>query len=396
MPDTLSPSVEFAVDRAAAALTGLQQADGHWCFELEADATIPAEYILLQHYLGEIDDSLQAEIAKFLRAHQADHGGWPLFLGGDLDLSCSVKAYFALKAAGDAEQAPHMQRAREAILAKGGAARANVFTRIQLALFGELPWHAVPMMPVEITLLPRWFPFHLTKVSYWSRTVIAPLLVLMAKRPRARNPRGVTVHELFAPGTKAQPPRASGSIWAVLFNLIDDLLRAVEPWFPKRRRQRAIDAAVAFVTERLNGENGLGGIYPAMANTVMMFDCLGVPASDPRVVIARAALKKLLVQKSGRTYCQPCLSPVWDTGLAAHALLEVGGDAAEAAARRGLEWLTPCQVTDLVGDWAAVRPGLKPGGWAFQYANPHYPDLDDTAMVGIALDRFDRERYRGA
>jgi squalene-hopene/tetraprenyl-beta-curcumene cyclase len=393
MPDTLDPSLELSVDRAVEALTRLQREDGHWLFELEADATIPAEYILLQHYLGEIDDALQAEIAKFLRALQADHGGWALFKGGDLELSCSVKAYFALKAVGDSPDAPHMQRAREAILARGGAARANVFTRIQLALFGELPWHAVPVMPVEIMLLPRWFPFHMTKVSYWSRTVIAPLLVLMAKRPQARNPRGITVHELFAPGTKAKPPRASGSIWAVLFNLVDHVLRAAEPFFPKHRRQRAIEAAVAFVTKRLNGEDGLGGIYPAMANTVMMFDCLGVPKTDPRVVTARAALRKLLVLEPGRTYCQPCLSPVWDTGLAAHALLEAGGTAALDSARRGMHWLVGCQVTDVVGDWASVRPGLKPGGWAFQYANPYYPDLDDTAMVALALDRDDRERH---
>jgi len=394
MPDTHNPSLELSIDRAARALVDMQHGDGHWLFELEADATIPAEYILLQHYLGEIEDGLQAEIAAFLRALQADHGGWPLFFGGDLDLSCSVKAYFALKAAGDSAGAPHMVRAREAILARGGAARANVFTRIQLALFGELPWHAVPVMPVEIMLLPRWFPFHLTKISYWSRTVIAPLLVLMAKKPQARNPRGITVHELFVPGTKARPPRASGSIWATVFNLVDDVLRAAEPFFPKRRRRRAIDAAVAFVTERLNGEDGLGGIYPAMANTVMMFDCLGVPESDPRVVIARAALRKLLVKKPGRTYCQPCLSPVWDTGLAAHALMETGGEAALASARRGLQWLARCQVTDVAGDWAVARPGLKPGGWAFQYANPHYPDLDDTAMVALAFDRDDREGYR--
>ena len=382
-----------AIDRAAAALMAEQRPDGHWVFELEADATIPAEYILLQHYLGEIDGALNLEIAKFLRALQAEHGGWPLFHGGELDLSCSVKAYFALKAVGDAPDAPHMKRAREAILARGGAARANVFTRIQLALFGELTWQAVPVMPVEIMLLPRWFPFHLTKISYWSRTVIAPLLVLMAKKPRARNPRGISVTELFLPGTEAKPVRAQGSIWATIFNAIDDVLRWAEPWFPKRRRQRAIDAAVEFVTARLNGDDGLGGIYPAMANSVMMFDCLGVPPSDPRVATARAAIEKLLVRKPGRVYCQPCLSPVWDTGLAAHALLETGGPEAIEAARRGLDWLLPCQVTELAGDWKAVRPGLAPGGWAFQYANPHYPDLDDTAMVALALDRDDRARH---
>src|SRR6185437_10396467 len=239
MPDSYTASLDLdgAVERAAAALIALQNPGGEWCFELEADATIPAEYILLQHYLGEIDDPLDAEIATFIRGLQGGHGGWPLFYGGDLDLSCSVKAYFALKAAGDSSEAPHMKRARQAILAAGGAAHANVFTRIQLALFGELPWTAVPVMPVEIMRLPRWFPFHLTKVSYWSRTVIAPLLVLMAKKPRARNPRGITVHELFVAGTQAKPPRAKGSIWATVFNLIDDMLRAVEPLMPKRARQ---------------------------------------------------------------------------------------------------------------------------------------------------------------
>ena len=179
------------------ALLSLQHDDGHWVFELEADATIPAEYILLQHYLGRIEPELQARIAQLLRASQGEDGGWPLFHGGALDLSCSVKAYFALKAAGDPIDAPHMARARAAILARGGARRCNVFTRILLALFGEVPWRAVPMMPVEIMLLPQWSPFHITKVSYWSRTVLVPLLVLMALRPRARNPRGVTIRELF-------------------------------------------------------------------------------------------------------------------------------------------------------------------------------------------------------
>src|SRR5690348_9169845 len=170
--DSLMPlELERAIDSARAALLAQQRADGHWVFELEADATIPAEYILLQHYLDEIDDGVQQALAHYLRSIQGEHGGWPLFHGGAFDLSASVKAYFALKAVGDTPDAPHMVRARAAILGAGGAAQCNVFTRIQLALFGELSWKAVPVMPVEIMLLPRWFPFHLTKVSYWSRTV---------------------------------------------------------------------------------------------------------------------------------------------------------------------------------------------------------------------------------
>ena len=392
----MTAPLERAVDSAAAALLLLQQPDGHWVFELEADATIPAEYILLQHYLDEIDDGLQQELARYLRSIQGAHGGWPLFHGGALDLSATVKAYFALKAAGDSADAPHMARARAAILARGGAALCNVFTRIQLAVFGELPWRAVPMMPVEIMHLPLWFPFHLSKVSYWSRTVIAPLLVLMAVRPRARNPRGITVKELFAPGTQAKPPKASGSVWAVLFNALDAVLRVAEPFFPRAWRKRAIDKAVAFVRERLNGEDGLGAIYPAMANSVMMMDCLGFAADDPDLVTAKLALRKLLVLAPDRSYCQPCVSPIWDTGLAAHALMEAGGEAAQQAVARGLDWLVARQVLDLAGDWAVWRPGLRPGGWAFQYANPHYPDVDDTAVVAMALDRFDRGRYRTA
>jgi squalene-hopene/tetraprenyl-beta-curcumene cyclase len=391
-PTEASADLDRAVGAASRALLDLQHGDGHWAFELEADATIPAEYILLGHYLGEIDDEVQAALADYLRKVQGKHGGWPLFYDGALDLSASVKAYFALKAVGDSPDAPHMRRARDAILAAGGAAEANVFTRIQLALFGELPWRAAPMMPVEIMLLPRWFPFHLAKVSYWTRTVLVPLLVLMARRPLAKNPRKVTIRELFRAGTQARPPRAKGSVWATVFNCVDDLLRFLDPLFPERTRKRAIKRAVAFVRERLNGDDGLGGIYPAIANATMMFDCLGYAKDHPDAAICRAALRKLLVLEPGRSYCQPCLSPVWDTGLAALALMEAGG--ADDAVRRGLDWLAGLQELSLAGDWAAWRPDVRPGGWAFQYLNPQYPDLDDTAMVAVALDRFDRTRYR--
>ncbi len=394
--EDVSGALDRAVEAAAAALLRLQRPDGHWAFELEADATIPAEYILLQHYLDEIDGEKQAALAHYLRAIQADHGGWPLFHGGDFDTSATVKAYFALKAAGDAVDAPHMARAREAILRRGGAGRVNVFTRVQLALFGQMPWRHVPVMPVEIMHLPRWFPFHLSKVSYWSRTVIVPLLVLMALRPRARNPRGITVPELYVPGEPIPPAGLRGSAWATIFGLLDRVLRFAAPWFPRRTRTAAIDKAVAFVIERLNGEDGLGAIYPAIANSVMMFDCLGYPKDDPHLVIARKSLEKLLVLEPGRSYCQPCLSPVWDTGLLCHALLEAGGGQVESAVRRGLDWLAERQVLDLKGDWAAWRPEVRPGGWAFQYANPHYPDVDDAAVVGLVLHRFDRERYRTA
>lgn len=389
-------ALDNAIGAACQALFAQQQPDGHWLYELEADATIPAEYILLRAYRGEPDNlALERKIGNYLRRIQGAHGGWPLFHDGEFDMSASVKAYFALKMIGDAPEAPHMTRARKAILARGGAIHSNVFTRILLALFGILRWGSVPAMPVEIVLLPRWFPFHLSKVSYWARTVMVPLLVLQTLRPRAKNPRGVTIDELFREppetiGLAAKAPHQSWG-WFAFFRAVDLVVRPLAAMSPRRLRQRAIDAAAEFVSERLNGKDGLGAIFPAMANAVMMFDVLGGPENEKKAAIARDSVERLLVIKDDEAYCQPCLSPVWDTVLAAQALLEEGSPASVARARKSLEWLLPLQELDVEGDWIARRPGLRPGGWAFQYANPHYPDLDDTAVILMAMDRARRE-----
>ena len=378
-----------AVDRARGALLRRQQPDGHWVFELEADATIPAEYVLLEHFLDRIDAALEAKIGVYLRRIQGEHGGWPLFYDGGFDLSASTKAYFALKLIGDDPDAPHMVRARQAILAAGGAERTNVFTRCMLALYGEVPWRAVPCMPIELVLLPRWFPFHLNKVSYWSRTVIVPLVVLMALRPQARNPRGGHIGELFATPPEEVQDWIRGpyrSRWGRIFRHLDVVLHAVEPHFPSSVRRRALAWSVRFVIERMSGVDGLGGIYPAMANTVMMFDTLGYGLDHPRAATAWAAVRRLLVVKEDEAYCQPCLSPVWDTGLAGHAMAEAEGAATPAVAAAAT-WLRDRQVLDVVGDWAAARPRAVPGGWAFQYANAYYPDVDDTAVAGMLLHR---------
>jgi squalene-hopene/tetraprenyl-beta-curcumene cyclase len=384
-------AIDSAVDRAAAALTAAQRPDGHWVFELEADCTIPAEYVLLRHYLGEpVDAVLEAKIGRYLRRIQSPaHDGWGLFHAGGFDVSASVKAYYALKMIGDDPQAPHMVRARTAILAAGGAAAVNVFTRIQLALFGAGPWSTVPTMPPELILLPRWFPIHLSKMSYWARTVVVPLLVLCALKPVARNAKGIKVDELYTggavrAGTKAADPKW---LWTKGFNALDRLLKAGDGLWPAKLRQRAIRTCETWVVERLNGEDGLGAIYPAMANSVMMFDLLGYAEDHPARAIARQSVENLLVIKEDEAYCQPCVSPVWDTALAAHAMLEAGGEANIASADAALDWLKPRQVLDIAGDWAEERPGVRPGGWAFQYNNAHYPDLDDTAVVVMAMDR---------
>ena len=406
LPEIKIDALDAAIETATEALVANQRPDGHWVFALEADATIPAEYIMLMHYLDEIDEGLQQRIARYLRKIQGADGGWPLFHGGEYDISATTKAYYALKLVGDDIEAPHMVRARQAILAKGGAARCNVFTRIALSLFGQTPWRAVPVMPVEIMALPKWFPFHLTKVSYWSRTVIVPLLILMAKKPLAKNPRRVDIAELFR-----TPPfeerrymhSAKKNFWATAFRWLDHVLRFVEPAFPKGLRERSIRAAVDFMEERLNGLDGLGAIFPAMANSVMAMECLGYAKDDPKLVTAKESLAKLVIDDAdGDTYVQPCVSPIWDTGLATHAMLEVsevrnGGEASPAAKRAAAaasDWMISKQELDLVGDWSHNRPNLRPGGWAFQYGNAHYPDVDDTAAVVMAIDRSGDPAHR--
>jgi squalene-hopene/tetraprenyl-beta-curcumene cyclase len=379
--------VDTVVEDATQSLKQRQASDGHWVFPLEADATISSEYILLEHFLDRIDDDLQRGLASYIRDLQGAHGGWALFYGGDLDVSASVKAYYALKLVGDDIDTPHMVRAREAILAAGGAARANVFTRYTLALFEQVPWRAVPSMPVELMLMPRWFPANMWAFSYWSRTVIAPLLIVAALKPRARNPRQVDIRELFATPPELERDylhNPTGSRIGEAFLVLDRVLKTLEPRFSRRLRRRAIERALAFIRERLNGESGLGAIYPAMANAVMAFDALGYGPDDPDRALAMRAVRKLLtVDDAGRRFVQPCVSPVWDTALVMHALAEAG----QGIDPRAAAWLRAKQILDVKGDWAVQRPDVRPGGWAFEYDNPHYPDIDDTALVGMALDR---------
>jgi squalene-hopene/tetraprenyl-beta-curcumene cyclase len=391
--------LDRAIDAAREALSGVQNERGYWLFELEADCTISAEYILMQHFLGEIDRPLETKIAAYLRARQAQHGGWPLYQGGELDISCTVKAYFALKLAGDSAQAPHMLRARAALLERGGAARANVFTRITLALFGQVPWRAVPYIPVEIMLLPRWFPFHLDKVSYWSRTVMVPLLILCTRRPGAKNPRNVDITELFTSPPEQErhyfrTPGGRSVLLARAFLVLDRCARRIDPLIPGAMRRRATRRAEAWILERLNGEDGLGAIFPAMVNAVEALTVLSYASEDPRLVAAKRALHKLLVIGAESAYCQPCVSPIWDTALATLALQDEGSPAATAASDRALRWLQAQQLLEQPGDWQVNRPALPGGGWAFQFSNSFYPDLDDTAAIVWAMRRAsDAERY---
>ncbi|MEP1231101.1 MAG: squalene--hopene cyclase [Litorimonas sp.] len=389
--------LEDFLKSSAGGLKNRQNKDGHWLFELEADATIPAEYIFFMHYMDEIDLELQKKLCIYLRRIQNEDGSWPLFYQGDMDISATVKGYYALKLAGEDIDAPHMIKAREMILAAGGAERTNVFTRYALALFGQVPWKAVPVMPVELMSMPDWFPVTIWKISYWSRTVIAPLLVVAALKPQARNPNNIHIPELFKddPETiKDYHKNVTGKWLGDFFIGLDKILRVVEPYFPKKFRKKSIDKTVEFFTERMNGEDGLGAIFPAMANAIMALDALGYDKNDPIVLTGKAALKKLLTDDNGEIYCQPCLSPVWDTALASHAMLEAGNESNIAAAEQGCDWLIERQILEVKGDYIKKAPDLRPGGWAFQYWNDHYPDVDDTAVVGMAMHRTGDPKYK--
>jgi len=375
-----------AISKAQEKLLSLQNEAGYWVFELEADCTIPSEYIMLMHYLGEIDETLQAKIAVYLRSRQSEDGSYPLFTGGAADLSCSVKVYYALKMAGDSQDAPHMVRLRNYILSQGGAAKANVFTRIALAIFEQLPWRGVPYIPVEIMLFPSWFPFHLDKVSYWSRTVMVPLFILCTLKATAVNPNKVSILELFVTHPDEEkhyfPER---TLLNKIFLGLDKLGHVTRPLIPKKMHDLAMQRAKDWIIERLNGEDGLGGIYPAMAAAYQALLLLGMPKDDPLLITAKKAIDKLLVVNEHDAYCQPCLSPVWDTGLAALALQESDKIGNNASLTCAYDWLKSVQLSDEPGDWRISKPDLAGGGWAFQFANPHYPDVDDTAVVAFAM-----------
>ncbi|MGR9072085.1 MAG: squalene--hopene cyclase [Gammaproteobacteria bacterium] len=383
-------SLDQAIKNAQQRLLDLQSIEGYWVFELEADCTIPSEYILMMHYLGEIDVPLQNKIANYLRSKQSADGSFPLFTGGPGDISCSVKVYYALKLAGDAIDAPHMTKLRNYILGCGGAARANVFTRIALAMFEQVPWRGVPYIPVEIMLLPKWFPFHIDKVSYWSRTTMVPLFILCTFKATAQNPDRVDIPELFVtPPDEEQNYFPDRSLLNKFFLGMDKLGRMTRRFYPKKMTDLAVRKALEWFTERLNGEDGLGGIFPAMVAAYEAMLLLGMPKDHEHVVTARKAIDKLLVIREHEAYCQPCLSPVWDTGLAALALQETDMEGTHDSMRKAYEWLKSKQLHHEPGDWRITRPNVEGGGWAFQFANPHYPDVDDTAVVAFAMSKSD-------
>jgi squalene-hopene/tetraprenyl-beta-curcumene cyclase len=399
-------ALDEAVARAQQHLLSRQAADGHWVGELEADRALTAEALLLHRLIDRVDGGVEQRAVTFLRRRQNEDGGWSLFEGGVSDLSATIKIYFAMKMAGVVPDDPTMQRARARIRAMGGPAEANVFCKILLALFGEYDWNGVPAMPVEIMLLPPpFFLFNIYEVSYWSRCVIVPLLVIMDRKPVRWLPRHLTLDELWPEGrehTSLRFPRVPepfswrGLFWKSFFIAVDDGLKIWERFSPRPLRKRAVEAAREWLEERTAVPGGLGGIYPAMANSILALRLLGYPEDHPLVLGQLKEIQALAVERGDELYYQPCPSPIWDTSLAANALIESDLPVDHPALVKAAEWMLGKQIL-VSGDWQVKRPHVQPGGWAFQYGNDFYPDLDDTAMVLMALEKIrgvDGDRVR--
>jgi len=391
----LGVTVDDAVRRAQQWLLKCQSPEGYWVHELEADTTLTSEYLMLRRFLGLEDQEKERKAVRTLIDAQLPEGGWPIYHGGPAEASASVKAYFALKLAGVSAEEPFMQKARAVILSKGGVVGANVFTKIALALFDQYDWRGIPTMPAEIILLPARFYFSLYALSYWSRTVLVPLLIIFDAKPLCRIPHEQGIEELYSTprdrvNFRQVPPFRKDPHWFTwrnLFIAFDVGLKLYDRSVPRWLRKKAVARAAEWMLERMEGEGGLGAIYPAMANSVVALRCLGYAVDHPRLREALRKIEALEVDTGEALHLQPCYSPIWDTPLTISALIESGLPQDDPAFVRAARWVLSKQCRR-VGDWIVSSPQAKPGGWFFQFENEFYPDNDDTAAVVVALAKI--------
>lgn len=397
-------SVEQAVERAAQHLLNVQDREGYWWAELEADTTLESDYIPYLHVLtlcGRQHSEKVPKLAQYVRERQLSDGGWNTFYGGPAELNATVKAYVGLRLAGDPISAPHIEAAKRKIHELGGLEAANSYVRFYMAMFGAIDWSYVPAIPPELMLVPEWMPLSIFEMSSWTRAIVIPMTIICALKPNWRMPAGITFDELFkVRGAKPPSLKWNGRIfsWRTFFLLADRLLKLYErsPWKPTRKV--ALARAWRWMLEHLERSEGLGTIYPAMMNSIYALLAANPNANDPLAAREIGHLERFEIEEHGTIRVQPCISPVWDTAIAMVSLEEAGVDPAHPALVKAAGWLLDNQILG-PGDWQVKDKNAEPGGWAFEFRNDFFPDVDDTAFVLMALGRVahpDSRKMRGA
>jgi len=404
----LTDRLEGAITGAQDWLLGQQAADGHWCAELEGDTILESEYLIYLHFIDRLDPVIIRKAANYIRSKILHEGGWSIYPDGPMELSGSVKAYLALKMAGDPIDAPHMLKSRQAIRAAGGLTRCNTFTKISLAMIGLYPWSGCPAIPPELILLPKWFSFSIYNMSSWSRAMLVPLSIIRSREPVKALPREWQIDELWVGGREHADIRLQRDqrtfTWHNFFLVVDHLLKFVHRHHPAPLARRyAMRKAERWVIEHGRARGGLGAIFPAMANYVMSLRVLGYSNESYLVAHGIREMEKLEIEEGDTLRLQPCFSPVWDTAITISALHESGLPSNHTALQAATRWLLGKEVRR-PGDWRVkhseshryTEPNKPVGAWFFEYDNEFYPDVDDTVMVLMALNRvsteFDREK----
>jgi squalene-hopene/tetraprenyl-beta-curcumene cyclase len=373
MVDALQRSIDWLLER--------QHPDGWWTGELETNVTMTAEQILLYRFLGiDVAPVRDGAIRHMLGCQRTD-GSWALYYDGPADLSTTIEAYVALKVLGYDPQLPEMQRAHAVIRRMGGLANARVFTKIWLALFGVYPWDGIPSLPPEMIYFPLWMPFNVYDFACWARGTVAPLTIVISKRPvRAL---GVDVHEVINPGTEAALHHVPGSGWMWW---LDGVLKIYDRLGEQRLRASAMHAMTDWIVERQEADGSWGGIQPPWVYSLIALDLMGFALDHPVMRKGLAGCERFIINDAEGWRFQACMSPVWDTAWALRALALAGFSHEHPVMRRAVQWLVLEQIPESApGDWRERSNYRGGNGWAFEFDNDAYPDIDDTAIVVLAL-----------
>lgn len=382
--------LEQAIQLSQQYLLSLQHADGYWWGNLESNVSITAEVVLLHKIWGTDQTRPMAKMAAYLQSQQRSHGGWELFYHDGGELSTSVEAYMALRLLGIPAGDPDMQRARAFILAKGGVSKTRIFTKFHLALIGCYDWRGIPSIPAGVMLLPDWFPVNIYEMSSWARGSTVPLLIVFDRQPVYVTAPAIRLGELYVGDVApAELPRSGD--WRDLFVELDGWLKRIADWNLTPLRAEGLCAAERWILERQEDTGDWGGIIPAMLNSMLALRALDYSVNDPVIVRGLAAINQFGVETQTEYWTQPCVSPVWDTALVMRSLTDSGLSAEHPALKQAADWLLQKQILSY-GDWAVKNKTGRPGGWAFEFENQFYPDVDDTAVVVMALQAVQRSQ----